>query len=196
MRIWTDRQGRTWEIELTLGFVRGPLAKQGVDLLHGDDANWAPLIDPAQMSIDLIRAIVWALIAPQAAEFPLSRETWEDQLTPDDEAFLTAALWGEIGDFFRSRPTSRLRWSALLEHHARTEAERLLALAPAASGLHGTPGMMSSALPESSAATGDPSPFGNSWSDTTPGRSTAGTVAAGSSPDSMPSAECWPPPAA
>lgn len=151
MHTFTDAAGRTWELELTLGFVRRMPARYGVCLLTSDEAQYRRLAGLDEFEVDLVRDVVWGLIAPQAEQQQVEREAWEDAFTTAAETAMTVALWREIGDFFQSRPTCRNAWSAVIE----TTLGRATEIPSA------TTGTGSTSSPESSGATGETAPSAN-----------------------------------
>ena len=165
MRSFTDTAGRTWTVELTLGHARRIESQHGIGLLAPSDDHLRELL-----STPVAAAVLWQLLAADAAAQGVTREQWEDAVTGVVLAAALEALWTAVADFFQHEPTYLRRWAHVLtaaqepsttptSQNPTTETPPTQTTPPSHSQSHcspATPGTPSTDSPASSAATGDP----------------------------------------
>lgn len=96
MRSWTDKNGREWPLEMTLGVVQRLKKKSDVNLL--DPKKLAEYTGDELLLADLM-LYVWQ---PRATELEVTDDEFYEQL---DEGYEAArdVLIGELADFFQKR---------------------------------------------------------------------------------------------
>ncbi|MFO7959002.1 MAG: hypothetical protein R6X33_18100 [Candidatus Brocadiia bacterium] len=109
MQTFTDNEGRTWTLKLTLGSAERVKALVGVDLLEpclpGDtregDATDPPLLTRLGTEVALLCDVIFALIKPEADERGVTDEGWAEAMGGDAILEAQKAFYEELVGFFQ-----------------------------------------------------------------------------------------------
>jgi len=120
MRQFTDSQGRTWEVKLTLGAAARIKAALSVDLLTGGGVEFL-----GKMAKDPFLAweVLWVLVADQAKAAGISKEAFAESLDGDTMDPAHLAFMEAFVDFFP--PAQRTVLRRLLERAGETRTRAL-----------------------------------------------------------------------
>ena len=105
MHTFADRNGRQWQIDLTIGTVARVRKESGkrFDLLDPSS-----LVDGAKLSTVLdedlatVYEVLWHIVEPQAAAAGITAEKFGEAMAADCIVSAQAALFAEWLDFFRA----------------------------------------------------------------------------------------------
>jgi len=99
MRSFCDRNGRAWEITLTIGSAKRVKEALDVDLLEPMKGD-PPLVAKVSADIELFCNVLWALCRPAAEVEKVSPETFSEALGGDAIGQAIEAFFAEWIDFF------------------------------------------------------------------------------------------------
>jgi hypothetical protein len=143
VNVFKDKQGRSWELEISFGAAVRMKQETGFDLDAAQDATGQTLVAAIYGHPRTLAEVLWFLVRDRAGRANLTREEFEDALTPTvlDEA--GDALWGAIADFIHRRrsPAVKARLPEILKRidDAATRAALAFDLdAPGSSGSAGS----------------------------------------------------------
>lgn len=124
---FTDKQGRTWPLEITVGTVRDLRRMLDVDLLSINDAE-ADLIERLSTDAELLCNVLYVVCIQQCKETGVSDEDFGRALDGDAIRDATVSLDEAINRFFQNprqaaifkllmgRKSMTLKMSRLLDH--------------------------------------------------------------------------------
>lgn len=124
---FTDRHGRHWDTTLTLLAARRVdnsdfklIYKEPLSILEPSKENLEALVG----NVNLITAIVWAIVKPQADALQLDEDAFVDGIDGRTLNDMKEAFWGALADFFQERGTAL---STLIQMQKRAQ-NRILTL--------------------------------------------------------------------
>jgi len=106
MHAFTDTKGRAWDVEIHVQALRNLKAKAEVDLMDLADGQ---LLEQLSSRPDVLAQVLWVLVEAQAKAAGITPEAFAEGLAGDVIDDATAALLGELVDFFPSRRRAALK---------------------------------------------------------------------------------------
>ncbi len=100
MKSFNDRDGRSWNIEITVDAIKRVRTLVGVNLLEVIDGK---LIDQLAADPILLCDVIYAAVKPQADERQISDEDFGRAMAGDAIERATTAFFDELIDFFPGR---------------------------------------------------------------------------------------------
>jgi hypothetical protein len=118
VRTFTDKSGRTWDLNIRVGDVERVRDLAKVDLLR-IVRDGGELMDSLGEDLVLLVSVLWALIQPQAQAAAISEPDFRAAMFGDvlDEG--SRMLLEELADFFPAGPRGRLQ--SLIQRQSRWE---------------------------------------------------------------------------
>ena len=109
MKAFTDNEGRTWNVEITVDAIRRLKDASGVNLLTVLDGD---LLERLASDPILLCDVIFTLCAEQAEKAKVTPEDFGKSMGGDVIDAATAAVLEELADFFPSRRRALLRKAA------------------------------------------------------------------------------------
>jgi len=142
MKTFTDRAGRTWNVEITVSALKRVRELAKIDLCQIGEAT--PGDKPVESRLDdlaLLGEVLFAVVKPQADALKVSEAAFLDSLDGPAMSVAAEAFWEELVSFFRPCLPLAGRLIALgaeIARQAREERERAAPTPASVSGSEST----------------------------------------------------------
>jgi hypothetical protein len=107
--VFADRHDRKWDTTLTLLAARRVDNSDFKEVFKGELSILEPSRDALEAlttNVNLICAIVWAIVKPQADQAGVDEDSFVDGIDGRTLTELKEAFWGSLADFFQERGTA------------------------------------------------------------------------------------------
>jgi hypothetical protein len=113
---FTDTAGAEWELVISFGAAVRLKRDAGFDLDQVGEATGESLVKAIYGHPHTFEAVLWELLRERVEAAGLTRETWQDRLTPAVLDLAADALWEAVTDFIHRRraPAIKAMLPALL----------------------------------------------------------------------------------